>query len=291
MASRHLGEHLDIHAGGMDLIFPHHENEIAQSESLTGPELSQVWMHGGFLEIDKEKMSKSLGNFVTIKDLLERNDPEAFRYYVLGTHYRGPLSFDVEKKEDGRVVFPGVDESERRIDYLYTTRDALVAAADGAAASDSNILQGQAKIVDEAREGVLQALDKDLNTPQALSVLAELGKAANEIVMQVPKLKKDPAKYEAVRGLAAKALRAMDAACAPLGLMLAESDAYWARTRARRLRLRGLEEKAVDAKVVARSEARQAKDFAHADALRKQLADWNVEVFDAGATSTWKIGI
>ncbi|MDB4941755.1 MAG: Cysteinyl-tRNA synthetase, partial [Labilithrix sp.] len=205
MAARHLGEHMDIHAGGMDLVFPHHENEVAQSEALFGPELSRVWMHGGFLEIDKEKMSKSLGNFVTIKDLLERNDPEGFRYYVLGTHYRGPLSFDVEKKEDGRVVFPGVDEAERRIDYLYSTRDTLATIANGTLAADSNILQGQAKIVDEAREGVLNAHDRDLNTPQALSVIAELGKAANEIVMQFPKMKNDPAKVEALRGLAAKA--------------------------------------------------------------------------------------
>jgi cysteinyl-tRNA synthetase len=291
MASRHLGDHLDIHAGGMDLIFPHHENEIAQSEALTGPEFSRFWMHGGFLEIDKEKMSKSLGNFVTIKDLLERNDAEAFRYYVLGTHYRGPLSFDVEKLPDGRVVFPGIDEAERRIDYLYSTRDTLASIANGTGPTDSNVLQGQAKVVDDAREAVLNALDRDLNTPQALSVIAELGKAGNEIAMQYPKLKKDPAKLAAVQGLAAKAVRAIDAVCAPLGLMQAESDAYWGRTRARRLRLRGLEAAAVDAKVVARTEARKAKDFAHADALRKQLADWNVEVFDAGDTSTWKISI
>jgi cysteinyl-tRNA synthetase len=291
MASRHLGDHIDIHAGGMDLVFPHHENEIAQSECVSGPPFSRVWMHGGFLEIDKEKMSKSLGNFVTIEDLLQRNDPEGYRYYVLGTHYRGPMSFDVEKLPDGRVVFPGVDEAERRIDYLYTTRDALLTIANGNQPADSNVLQGQAKVVDEAREGVLSALDKDLNTPQALSVLAELGKAANEIVMQYPKLKKDPAKLEAVRGLAAKAVRAIDAACAPLGLMQAESEAYWARTRERRLRLRGLEAAAVDAKIRARSEARAAKDFAHADALRKQLAAWNVEVFDAGDASTWKINI
>jgi cysteinyl-tRNA synthetase len=291
MAHRHLGEHMDIHAGGMDLVFPHHENEIAQSEAITGPQLSNYWMHAGFLEIDKEKMSKSLGNFVTIKDLLERNDPEGYRYYVLGTHYRGPLSFDLEKLEDGRVIFPGVDEAERRIDYLYTTRDALVAAADGAEAADSNVLQGQAKVVDEAREAVLVALDRDLNTPQALAALADLGKAANEIIMQVPKLKKDPAKNEAVRALAAKAIRALDAACAPLGLMQAESEAYWARTRQRRLRLRNLEAAAVDAKIRARSEARAAKDFAHADALRKQLSDWGVEVLDTGDASTWKIGI
>ncbi|MBS2013217.1 MAG: cysteine--tRNA ligase [Deltaproteobacteria bacterium] len=290
MASRHLGDHLDIHAGGMDLVFPHHENEIAQSEAVTGPEFSKVWMHAGFLEIDKEKMSKSLGNFVTIRDLLERNDPEAYRYYVLGTHYRGPLSFDVEKRTD-RVVFPGVDEGERRMDYLYSTRDALVALAGDARPADSNVLQGQAKIIDEAREKVLEALDKDLNTPQALSVLAELGKAANEIVMQAPKLKKDPAKAEALVGLAAKAVRAIDAACAPLGLMQADSATYWARTKALRLKLRGLEAKTIDAKLAERSQARKAKDFAKADAIRKELAELGVEVFDAGDTSTWKIGV
>jgi cysteinyl-tRNA synthetase len=110
--------------------------------------------------------------------------------------------------------------------------------------------------------------------------------------MQFPKLKKDPAKLEAVKGLAAKAVRAIEAACAPLGLMQADSDIYWSRTRARRLRLRKLEAAAVDAKIRARSEARASKDFAHADALRKQLSDWGVEVFDeAGGGTSWKITI
>jgi cysteinyl-tRNA synthetase len=291
MAMTHLGEHLDIHGGGMDLVFPHHENEIAQSEAVTGPELSKFWMHGGFLEVDKEKMSKSLGNFVTIKDVLERNDPEGFRYYLLGTHYRGPLSFDLEKQADGRITFTGVDEAERRTDYMYTTYDALLAAAGGAEAGDPNILQGQTKIVDEAKDKILEALDKDLNTPVALSVLAELAKAGNEIVMQLPKLKKDPAKYEAVRALAAKAARAIKASCAPLGLMQASPEDYWARTRARRLRLRGLDAAAIDAKIAARADARKNKDFAQADAIRKELAAMGVEVFDAGDASTWKIGI
>ncbi len=289
MALSHLGEHLDIHGGGMDLVFPHHENEIAQSEAVTGPEFARFWMHGGFLEVDSEKMSKSLGNFVTIRDVLERNDAEAFRYFVLGTHYRGPLSFDLEKKENGRVVFPGLDEAERRMDYLYGTRDALVLAASGAAPAESNVLQGQAKVVAAAPERVLDALDRDLNTPVALSVLAELGKAANEIVMQVPKLRKDPATHEAVRGLAASAVHALAQACAPLGLMQASSQEYWARTRERRLRARGLDASAIDAKVTARSEARKSKDFARADALRKELAELGVEIFDAGETSSWKI--
>lgn len=290
MACRHLGEHIDIHGGGMDLIFPHHENEIAQSEAAHGPEFSRYWMHGGFLEIDKEKMSKSLGNFVTIRDVRDRNDPEALRYFFLGTHYRGPLSFDVDKKE-GRVRFPGVDEAERRMDYLYSTRDALVATADGHPPSDSNVLQGQAKIIEEARDRTLAALDKDLNTPQALSVLADLTKAANEVVTQAAKMKKDPAKHDAVRGLAAKAVQAIDAVCAPLGLMLAPSDEYWRRTRAQRLALRGLDEASIDRKVEARSRAREAKDFARADALRKELTELGVEVFDGVDASTWRIGV
>jgi cysteinyl-tRNA synthetase len=289
MATRHLAAHIDVHCGGMDLVFPHHENEIAQSEAAHGPPFSRFWLHGGFLEIDKEKMSKSLGNFVTIADVLERNDPEAFRYFVLGTHYRGPLSFDVEKKDSGRVVFPGVDEGERRVDYLYTTRDALLAVAGDAPPSESNILQGQARVIDEAPERVLEALDKDLNTPVALSVLGDLAKAGNEIVMQAPKMKKDPAKRDAVAGLAAKAVLAVDAAVRPLGLMQAPSAAYWARTRERRLRLRGLDAAAIDAKIAARADARKAKDFARADALRKELTDLGVEVFDAGDASTWKV--
>ena len=291
MAAKVLGEQIDIHGGGMDLVFPHHENEIAQSEAATGKEFSRYWMHGGFLEIDSEKMAKSLGNFVTIKDVLEKNDPEGYRYFVLGTHYRGPLSFDVEKHADGRVTFPGLDEAERRMDYLYATRDALVNIAGEAEPGEPNVLQGQAKIVAEAPEKVLEALDRDLNTPVALSVLAELAKAANEIVMQAPKMRKDIAKSEALKKLAAAAVRSLEAACAPLGLMQAPSAEYWKRTKERRLRLRGLDAAAIDAKVAERSEARKTKDFATADAIRKELAAVGVEIFDAGDASSWKIAL
>src|SRR4029079_15188233 len=123
-------------------------------------------------------------------------------------------SFDVEKRESGRVVFPGLDEAERRVEYLYNTRDALVAAAEGKEAAVGNVLQGQAKIIDEAPAKVLAALDKDLNTPQALAVIAELAKAANEVVIQIGKLKKDKAAQDAARQLAASAVNALDGACA-----------------------------------------------------------------------------
>ncbi len=289
MAERYLGPHFDIHCGGMDLLFPHHENEIAQSEAAHGPELAKVWLHGGFLNVDSEKMSKSLGNFVTIRDVLERNDPEGFRYFLLGTHYRGPLAFDVEKRDDGRVTFPGVDEAERRIEYLYHTREALVRAAEGYEPKVGNVLQGQAKLVASAAASVASALDKDLNAPVALSVLAELAKAGNEIVQQIARLKKEKPVQDEARRLAAACVNALDGAVAPLGLMQTPAADFFQRTRAQRLRIRQLDVGGIEAKVAARRAARDAKDFARADALRKELGELGVEVQDGEEGSTFRV--
>ena len=289
MANKYLGPHFDIHCGGMDLIFPHHENEIAQSEAVHGPELARHWLHGGFLNVDSEKMSKSLGNFVTIRDVLQRNDAEALRYFLLGTHYRGPLGFDVEKHEGGRVTFPGVDEAERRVEYLYYTRDALVAASEGHEPKIGNVLQGQARIVEEASVKVLGALDKDLNTPVALSVIAELAKAGNEIVQQIQRLKKEKPAQDEARRLAAAAVNALDGSCKPLGLLQASPDDFFRRTLKQRLRIRGLDPARIDAGVSARSEARTHKDFARADMIRKELAALGVEILDGESGSTWRV--
>jgi cysteinyl-tRNA synthetase len=277
----------------MDLIFPHHENEIAQSEAATGKQFARYWLHNGFLNVDSEKMSKSLGNFVTIRDVLDRNDAEGFRYFLLGTHYRGPLSFDLEKEADGRVRFPGVDEGERRAEYLYLTRDALGEIAGDAAPSLSGPkeLEAHAKVLDGAKERVLDALDRDLNTPVALSVLAEVAKAGNEIATQAQKMKKNPAALEKARGLAAAA-RDMLAACVhPLGLMQTPSADFFARCKERRLKIRGLAAGDIDKKLEARAAARASKDFAKADELRKELEALGVDVLDSAAGSTWRVRI
>jgi cysteinyl-tRNA synthetase len=241
------------------------------------------------LNVDSEKMSKSLGNFVTMRDVLARNDAEAFRFYLLGTHYRGPLSFELEKLGDGRVVFPGVDEAERRVDYLYNTRDALTAIAGGKEPAIGNVLQGQAKVVKDAPARLLSALDKDLNTPQALAVLGELAKAGNEIVLQVGKLKKDKAAEDAARQLAAAAVHALDGCTNVLGLLRASSAEFAARTRERRLRIRGLDAAAIDEKVNARSVARAEKDWKRADEIRDELGKMGVEVLDGSEGSSWRV--
>jgi cysteinyl-tRNA synthetase len=295
MAGKYLGPHFDIHGGGEDLIFPHHENEIAQSEAVWGAPMARCWMHNGFLTVDNEKMSKSLGNFVTVKDVLQRNDPEAFRYFLLGTHYRGPLSFDVEKQEGGRVVFPLVDVAERRIEYLYTTVDALEAAAAGdREGGDAPLLAPlatHAKTIAEASDRVLRVLDKDLNTPQALAVLADLSKAANEVALFTIKAKKDKRAQSAGKKLATEAKDALVRACEPLGLMQATSRDFFARTRQQRLRLRGLDAVDIEAKVAERTAARAERDFTRADAIRDELAAMDVELLDGSGASSWKVCI
>jgi cysteinyl-tRNA synthetase len=292
MGAKALSPHFDVHGGGMDLIFPHHENEIAQSEAAWGEPFARTWLHSGFLNVDAEKMSKSLGNFVTIAQVLERNDGEALRYFLLGAHYRGPVNFDLEKLSDGRVVFPGVDDAERRVEYLHTTREALLVAAAGARANAEGPAS-DAKVVRHASQHVLAALDNDLNTSVALSVIAELAKVGNEVVMRIPKLRKDPAALLVQQGLAAAAVEALDACCKPLGLMQTPAADFFARARARRLRLRGLKESDIEAKVTARIEARATKDFARGDAIRAELAAMGIELQDVpgGGGTHWRVSI
>ncbi len=126
MSMKHLGDTLDLHGGGLDLVFPHHENEIAQSEAATGKPFARCWMHNGFVEVDKEKMSKSLGNFFTARDLFDRVEPEAIRYFMMTVHYRAPLNLDWTLDEAGNVTgFPQFEEAERRVAYLYKTKQRL----------------------------------------------------------------------------------------------------------------------------------------------------------------------
>jgi cysteinyl-tRNA synthetase len=172
------------------------------------------------------------------------------------------------------------------------TREALVAAAEDARPNAEGPA-ANAKTIRDAPHRALSALDNDLNTSVALSVIAELAKVGNEIVMQIQKQKKDPAAQAVSRGLAAAVVEALDTACAPLGILQTSAADFFARARARRIRLRGLDEKAIEAKVKARTDARASKDFARADAVRKELAEMGVELQDVAATgaTTWKVTI
>jgi cysteinyl-tRNA synthetase len=300
MSATHLGHGFDVHTGGMDLIFPHHENEIAQSEGAfpdKGP-FARTWIHNGFVNVDKEKMAKSLGNFVTIRDVYERNDPEALRYFLLTVHYRGPIAFDTEKLESGRVIFPGVIEAEKRVDYLYATLvrlRALVASESG----DGGSIDGKGTIppalapmhalAADAPARAKAALDDDLNSPVVLSVLADLAKAANEVADLVVKRKKDAAIVKGGPTVAGALERAIVAVAGRVGLLGTPAEAFADRTRVQRLRVRGLTADAIDAKLRERDEARAAKDWAKGDAIRAELSELGVEIADGPTGTSWRI--
>jgi cysteinyl-tRNA synthetase len=294
MSLHYLGHGFDVHCGGMDLIFPHHENEIAQSEAACpghGP-FARIWMHNGFVNVDKEKMSKSLGNFVTVRDVLERNDAEALRWFLLGAHYRGPIQFDSEKLEDGRVVFPGVDEAERRVDHIYAAKTRLSELSAGSAetpAKPPTELVSYRAAAEKAEAQAGAALDDDLNTPIALAELGELCRLGNELGDLTQKRRKDPA-FQAAAALVARSVAAaLERTARGLGLLAASPSEYRARTQARRLLLRGLSAELVQQKVAARSEARQNKDFGLGDRIRDELAAVGVSVKDGSAGSEWTI--
>lgn len=295
MSDRHLGHGFDVHAGGMDLIFPHHENEIAQSEAAHPGQgaFARLWIHNGFVNVDKEKMAKSLGNFVTIRQVYERNDPEALRYFLLGVHYRGPIAFDTEKLEDGRVLFPGVLEAERRVDYLYKTVERLKLLAEsgqpGTLTTLPPSLTAFATLASEAMARLKSALDDDLNTPVALAIIGEVAKAGNELCDLAEKKAKDVVISRQAPYIASRLSKVLFDLSERVGLLRALPSEYKARTQTQRLALRGLTEAQINEKIEQRAEARKAKDFTRSDALRDELLSYGIELLDSLGVTAWRI--
>jgi cysteinyl-tRNA synthetase len=291
MSAEYLGYGMDIHGGGMDLIFPHHENEIAQSEAAHpgAGDFATCWTHHGFINVDKEKMSKSLGNFVTVRDVLQRNDPEALRLFLVSHHYRGPLGFDVEKLEGGRIVFPAIDEAERKVDYLYTTMsrvDAMtVAATPGELTGDYAKAN---KELDALRKEAFEALADDLNAARTVAAMYRVAALVNEMVDLHTRKKGDRPAIARVIGKGSHLLREI---ADVLGVLRTPANKYRARSRERRLRVLGIEEATIQAKVQARTDARAAKEWAQADAIRAELTAMGVEIYDGAGGTSWEIKI
>lgn len=296
MCLRYLGHGFEIHGGGMDLVFPHHENEIAQSEAAdaTAGPFAKMWMHNGFVNVDMEKMSKSLGNFVTVRDVLARNDPEAFRWFLLTVHYRGPIQFETATLPDGRVVFPGIVEAERRVDYMYSTLErlrGLVGAGLTAPAKLPKELLAARQGAEDARARAGAALAEDLNTTVALAELGELAKHGNEVADLAAKRSKDPAFLGAAAVAAQVVEMSMRDVTDQLGVLGTPIPEYRARTRARRLALRGLTPEDIDRRIREREDARKAKDFARSDAIRTELSAQGIAVHDGAAGAAWTIDV
>ncbi len=274
MSGQYLGQTFDLHAGGKDLVFPHHENEIAQSEAASGKPFAKVWMHNGFVQIDNEKMSKSLGNFFTVRQVLEKVEAEALRYFLLGTHYRNPINFsDV-----------ALSDAERRVDYLYETLAKVDERLGGAAPSEGEILERE--VVEKVMAGFTEALSDDFNTAEALGALGQAFALMNDF--------SDPAKAKGKdKAAVARTLRRLRGDVAKIGGVLGlfgqDPKAVLSRRRTRKAAQKGIGEAKVEALIQDRAAARKAKDFASADRIRGELNALGVEIMDGPTGTTWKV--
>jgi cysteinyl-tRNA synthetase len=280
MAMKHLGEVFDIHGGGMDLIFPHHENEIAQSEALTGRPFVRFWMHNGFVNIDREKMSKSLGNFFTVAEVLERYDPEAVRFFLLSTHYRSPVDYSDQNLEEAQA---GLDRVYTLLRELRGMRHRSKGATDPARDADID------EILRKFQTHFREAMDDDLNTAAALGHCFELVRHLN---------REFAACQAAGRRLSDEAVtRAQEAfqeTGRVLGLFQQDPEAWFKReavaSRAEAT-IALLSPEEIEARIRERAEARKRKDWTRADEIRRELERQEVLLEDKpDGVTEWKRG-
>jgi cysteinyl-tRNA synthetase len=273
MSMKYFGGSFDIHGGGADLIFPHHENEIAQSEALTGESFVRYWMHNGFITVDKEKMSKSLGNFFTVKEILEKYDPEVVRYFLVSTHYRSPIEFS-----DAQL-----NEAEVSIDRYYATvmrvRDFLenIITTQETAATD-----GFEKCISSTRRKFEDAMNDDFNTALALGHIFELIRELNRLLDAKPEGK-------GTEKAVLKAKETLDELGGVLNVFQ-KTPEDWYDSLIKKKNI-GLSEQKILDKISQRRDARERKDWELADAIRKELAEKNIVLEDKKNKTTWRIKI
>lgn len=254
MSKKYLGEEIDIHAGGEDLVFPHHENEIAQSECCNGVPFAKYWMHNAFLNIDNRKMSKSLGNFRTVREIGEQYDLQVLRFFMLNAHYRSPLNFSADLMESSKNALERITEAAARL------RDRQAAATVQEATEDEKkLMQEEAAFVTKFEE----SMDDDFNTADALAAVFELVKFANTNVQE-----------GSSKEFTGHTLEVMTKLCDVLGLTLEKKEEI-------------LDEE-IENLIAERQAARKAKDFARADEIRGLLLDKGIELKDTREGVKWK---
>lgn len=277
MATAFGRDTLDIHGGGQDLLFPHHENEIAQCEVVTQVPFARFWIHNGFVRVNAEKMSKSLKNFVTVGELVEAWPPAVLRYLLLSAHYRTPLDFDVRSiVEAAKAVLRLADAFDRA--------DEVPRAEVSASAKQTTALAGLAAALDKAAGEFDDALGQDLNTALALGKVFEVVRDVNRVFAGFPQ------GFPAAAAATLASLRTVRGRLTDrLGLEIADATALRAAWNARGLRRLGMTAEEVETFLAARAKARAAHDFATADRLRDDLAARGIQVEDGPAGSRWTV--
>ncbi|HEX5563899.1 MAG TPA: cysteine--tRNA ligase [Sporosarcina sp.] len=255
MAREHLGDTIDIHAGGQDLTFPHHENEIAQSEAMTGKQFARYWMHNGYLNIDNEKMSKSLGNFVLVNDIRKKIDPQVLRFFILSVHYRHPINFSEDLVESAKNGLERIRTAYNNVKHRLET------SADLGDHQDVWLHK-----ITECKTDFETAMDDDFNTANGMAAIFELAKLANVYLME----------KNTQHIVLEEFLSTLDTLMSVLGLPFGTADE--------------LLDEEIDALLQERLEARKNRDFARADEIRDELKEKGIILEDTAQGTRWKRG-
>ena len=254
MAKKYLGEEIDIHAGGEDLIFPHHENEIAQSEACNGKIFAKYWIHNGFLNIDNKKMSKSEGNFFTVREIKEKYDLQVLRFFMLSAHYRSPLNFSADLMEAAKNGLERILNAAENLRHLQKN-----AAAKSITEAETELWQGSDVFVDKFEK----SMEDDFNTADAISAVFELVKYCNTNANEASSQEFAGELYQRMEGL-----------CDVLGIILAKEEEM-------------LDEE-IEHLIAERQAARKEKNFARADEIRAILTEKGIILEDTREGVKWK---
>ncbi len=258
MSTKYLGQPFDIHGGGRDLVFPHHENEIAQSEAAFDSPLARYWIHNELLQINQQKMSKSLGNFYTIREILERYDAAALRQFFLTSHFRSPIDFTEQ----------GLEEAAKGLDRIYETIDRIerLLPTGNSAKPDPSLL-----------DTFSQEMDDDFNTPRAIAFIFEEIRSLNRML--------DQGKSEGIgsRGLALKMMVEV------LGLLQESPETFFSKRKERWLKEQGFSSEAIEELIRKRERARKEKKWQEADRIRAELQEKGITLEDAPGGTVWKV--
>ncbi|MEZ0329844.1 MAG: cysteine--tRNA ligase [Dissulfuribacterales bacterium] len=277
MSRKYLGDTFDIHGGGLDLIFPHHENEIAQSEAATGKPFARYWLHNGFVTINGEKMSKSLGNFITIQEILTRHHPETLRLFLLSKHYRSPLDYSEEAVSNARTalwrIYSAIIEA-RRFESTQSKKERPV----------SETAKVDIGLLNELEGRFMQHMSDDFNTAGALGAVFEGVKAMNRLMQEAAR-----APSKTVFTTIVKASETIQRLGRILGLLQQDPSHFIHDYNMEYLARNGLSETSILASIEKRAMARTQKDWATADAIRNELEAQGIALQDTLEGTTWTV--
>ena len=276
MSRKYLGETFDIHGGGQDLIFPHHENEIAQSEGANGKPFATTWIHHGFVTIRDEKMSKSLGNFLTIRDILSHYHPEILRFFIFSTHYRNPLDFSESAMQDATAGLERLYECLAAVDQLDSgKRDSALPSI----LTENDVMQLEGM---EAR--FQQAMDNDFNTAQAQGVFFDTVKSINRLCRKLPSTP-SAGDIQFLKNGAETLRKLADV----MGILREDATTFLAAGKNKKISEGGLDVAAIEKLIAERYECRLAKNWARGDEIRDLLLAQNIELKDGPNGTTWSV--